>query len=127
MTTDIDEDALFNELRKLPDFDCFPLPARWYKKYNIPPLEQPNTREFLNSHYTIKCATAPKDLPPLIINEPQQGGKLVPVAPPPDIEVKTIQRPLEVDQFVVHPMLMNDEVLGITNGDKTQPQVQQQD
>jgi hypothetical protein len=107
----LDEDALYEELRLLPDFECFPLPAHWYKKYNIEPVKQPDTREFLNSHYTIKCAIAPKDLPPIIINEPQQNGKLYPLAPPPDIPVYTITRPLQDSSFVVHPSLNDDSLL----------------
>ena len=110
MTT-IDEDALYHQLRQLPDFDCFPLPAHWYKKYNIPTVSQPDTREFLNSHYTIKCAIAPKDLPPIIINEPQQNGKLVPVAPPEDIKVHTITKPIEGDIYPIHPSLKDDSIL----------------
>lgn len=106
----IDEDKLFEELRQLPDFDCLPLPARWFKKYNIQPVSQPDTRDFLNSQYTIKCAIAPKDLPPIFINEPQQNGKLVPVAPPEDIKVYTITKPIESDIYPVHPSLKDDMI-----------------
>jgi len=67
-----DEDKLFDELKTLPDFGCFPIPVRWFKKYNIPPVEPTNVKDFLQSNYTIKCMFAPKDLPPLIINEPQR-------------------------------------------------------
>lgn len=105
MTT-IDEDALYNKLKDLPDFDCLPLPSHWFKKYNIPPVSQPSTREFLDSQHTIKCATAPKDLPPIFINEPQQGGKLVPIAPPEDIKVETISRPITDTNYIVHPSLL---------------------
>ena len=105
MTT-IDEDALYAELKTLPDFDCLPLPAHWYKKYNIPPATIQTTRDFLESRYTIKCAVAPKDLPPLIIKEPQQNGKLVPVHPPEDIKVETISRPYVPNDGVVHPYLL---------------------
>jgi len=106
MTT-INEDALYEQLRQLPDFDCFPLPANWFKKYNIPPVSQPTTREYLESQYTVKCAVAPKDLPPIFINEPQQGGKLVPVAPPEDINVQTISRPMTLTDYMVHPSLLD--------------------
>ncbi len=105
MTT-IDEDALYQQLRQLPDFDCLPLPSHWFKKYNIPPVSQPTTREFLESHHTIKCAVAPKDLPPIIINEPQQNGKLVPVAPPENIKVETISKPITDMNYMVHPSLL---------------------
>lgn len=107
--TSIDEDALYAQLKQLSDFDCLPLPSHWFKKYNIPPVSQPTTKEFLESHYTIKCATAPKDLPPIIINEPQQNGKLLPVAPPEDIKVETISRPITDTNFIVHPSLLKDD------------------
>jgi hypothetical protein len=93
--SEFDEDALYNELKELPDFDCLPLPARWFKKYNIPPVEVINPHNFIESRYTVKCQFAPKDLAPLIINEPQQGGKLVEVLPPEDIKVETISKPFD--------------------------------
>ena len=109
MTTPIDEDALYNKLKDLPDFDCLPLPAHWFKKYNIPPVSQPTTREFLESKYTVNCAVAPKDLPPILINEPQQGGKLVPLAPFEEIKVETITRPVTDTNFVIHPHLLKTD------------------
>ena len=67
-----EEDRLYNQLKTLPDFDCLPLPARWFKKYNIPPVEPTNVKDYIHSNYSVKCMFAPKDLPPLIINEPQR-------------------------------------------------------
>jgi hypothetical protein len=110
MTT-IDEDALYEQLRHLPDFDCLPLPSHWFKKYNIPPVTQPTTREFIESQHTIKCSVAPKDLPPIIINEPQQGGKLIPIAPPEDIKVQTISRPITDMNYTVHPSLLEEVII----------------
>lgn len=102
----IDEDALYEQLKVLPDFDCMPIPARWFKKYNIAPRNPPTTREFIESNYTMLRATENKDLPPLIIDEPQQGGKLV--VPPPfeEIKTETISRPFEWDSTKPFPTVL---------------------
>lgn len=95
----IDEDALYNQLKDLPDFLNLPLPARWFKKYNIPPIEAGTTKEFLESGYTLKCMFAPKDLPPIIINEPVRdlsgNIKLAVVHEPEKIDVQVISRPYD--------------------------------
>jgi hypothetical protein len=107
MTT-INEDALFQELRQLPDFDCLPLPSHWYKKYNINPVTVPSTREFLESAHTLKCAVGQKDLPPIFINEPQQNGKLVTIFPPEDIKVEVVSRPFTGTVDGVLPSLIDE-------------------
>jgi hypothetical protein len=89
----MDEKELLDELRKLPDFECFPLPASWYKKYGLTPPGAVNPREYIESNYAIKCSVAPKDLPPLIIREPQQNGKLVDAPPVEEIKAETLCRP----------------------------------
>lgn len=100
MTT-IDEDKLYEELKTLPDFLNLPLPARWFKKYNIPPIESEPIREFIKSNYTINCAYAPKDLPPIIINEPQRDAsgniKWVKYVEEEPIKVDVISRPYDPD------------------------------
>ena len=110
MTT-IDEDALYNELKDLPDFLNLPLPARWFKKYNIPPIEAGTTKEFLESGYTLKCMFAPKDLPPLIINEPVRdlsgNIKLAKLLPPEEIEVKVISRPYDPENKPIDEETIN--------------------
>lgn len=105
---DIDEDKLFEEMSKLPDFDCYPLPAHWYKKYNIKPVSQPSTREFIESNYAVKRAIEMKDLPPIFIDEPQQNGKLVKIAPPEDIKVEVVSRPYTGTINGVLPSLIDD-------------------
>ena len=97
----IDEDALYNSLKDLPDFLNLPLPARWFKKYNIPPIEAGSVKEFIDSGYTLKCMFAPKDLPPLFINEPVRdlsgNIKLAVVHEPEKIDVQVISRPYDPD------------------------------
>lgn len=66
-----EELALLEELKKLPDFDRFPLPASWFAKYNIPPRTTVGPKEYIESNYAMRMALEPKDLPPLIITKPQ--------------------------------------------------------
>jgi hypothetical protein len=99
--TEQQEDELYNLLKDLPDFKSLPLPARWYKKYTIEPLEAGSSKEFLDSAYTIKMMFAPKDLPPIIINEPQRDAsgniKLVKLVEPEPIDIKIVSRPYDAN------------------------------
>jgi hypothetical protein len=88
--TDAEELALLEELKKLPDFECLPLPGSWFKKYNIPPRTACGPREYIHSNYAMECSIAPKDLPPIIVKEPQKDkdGKVILV------EVVKVEEPL---------------------------------
>jgi hypothetical protein len=88
-----EEVRVLNELKQLPDFDCYILPAKWYKKYGIQTPGPVGPREFMESNYTMKCAIAPKDLPTIIIKEPQQNGKVVEMAPLEIVPVEVRSRP----------------------------------
>lgn len=94
-----EERELYELMRHLPDFDCMPIPVRWFKEFNLPPRNPMGIKEFLRSNYTVNCAHSPKDLPPIRINEPQQNGKLA--TPHPfevfDVETKTV--PFEAEEF----------------------------
>ena len=94
-----DEKQMLEELRKLPDFECFVLPKRWYKEFGLTPPGPIGPREFIDSNYTMKCAVAPKDLPAIYIREPQQNGKLVEMAPPEKIDVEVRNRPFELAEI----------------------------
>jgi hypothetical protein len=102
----IDEDALYNELKNQPDFDCLPIPARWFKKYGIPPRTTATTKEFLESGYTLMRAVEQKDLPPIIYDEPQQNGKLVESQPFEEIKVDVVSRPFEWDSSKPFPAVL---------------------
>ena len=104
--TEKEEVELLYALKKLPDFDCFPIPDSWYKKYNLAPRGVINPRQFMESNYAMEMAIAPKDLPPLIIDEPQQNGKLVivPDEPMPHVEVRS--RPFEWDNTKPFPAIL---------------------
>ena len=97
----LSEDDLYEILKQQPDFDCLPLPARWFKKYNIPPREATGFSEFVNSRYTQRCAIAPKDLPPLIFKEPIKdlsgNVRFVTPAPYEELPIEVISRPYNID------------------------------
>jgi hypothetical protein len=121
----IDEDeAIWNAIKDFPDVECFPLPIRFFKKFGIQPRSIETTKEYLATQYTIQKSIERKDLPPLIIDEPQRDAegkiKLVAVAPPEEIVVETVQRPFvheEGKTLVVLPSLRDDSDL--VTGDHT--------
>ena len=96
----IDEDAedqLYDLLKDLPDFRSYPLPSRWFKKYNIPPIEPTSVTDYIHSNHAFKMMFSPKDLPPIIINEPQRdlsgNIKWVKMVEEPPIEVEVVSKP----------------------------------
>jgi hypothetical protein len=93
-------------LSQLPDFDCLPIPASWFKKFNIPPRNPVGVREFIHSNYAMDMAVKPKDLPPLIIDEPQQNGKLVQFVPVEEIPVEVVSRPFEIPEGKSFPAIL---------------------
>ena len=106
MPVEINEDELYAELSKLPDFDCMPIPISWYKKYNIPPRTIETTREFLESRYTINQQYGHKDLPPIIMDEPQRDGELVVVPHEEEIKVEVISRAFDWDGSKPFPAVL---------------------
>jgi hypothetical protein len=93
------EDQLYNLLKDLPDFLNYPLPARWFKKYNIPPIEPTSISDYIHNNHAYKMMFAPKDLPPIIIDKPQtdlSGNikvvKMVEVEP---VQVEVVSKPYE--------------------------------
>lgn len=93
------EDELYQMLKDLPDFRSLPLPNRWFKKYNIPPIEPTNVRDYIHSNYAFKCMFAPKELDPIIISEPQRdlsgNIKLVQLVAEPPVEVEVVSKPYQ--------------------------------
>ena len=93
------EDQLYHLMKDLPDFLSYPLPARWFKKYNIAPLEPTNIREYIHSNYAFKCMFAPKELDPIIIDKPQTdlsgNVKLVQLVEEEPIKVEVVSKPYE--------------------------------
>jgi len=104
--TDKEEVELLYALKQLPDFDCLPIPARWFEKYKLAPRAAVGPKEYIESNHAMKMALAPKDLPPLIIDEPQQGGKLVPLAPLENIPIEVRSRPFIVPEGKPFPSII---------------------
>jgi hypothetical protein len=94
--TDKEEVELLYALKQLPDFDCLPLPVSWFEKYKLAPRAVVGPREYIESNHAMKMALAEKDLPILIINKPQQDGKLVEVQPPEVVDIKVVSRPFVI-------------------------------
>ena len=107
--TEKEEVELLYALKQLPDFDCLPIPSTWFKKYNLAPRGVIAPREFMESNYTMSMAIAPKELPPLIIDEPQQGGKTVKFVEEPPVPVEVRSRPFEWDQSKPFPAVLVKE------------------
>ena len=94
---ELSEAELVAELRKLDDFECYPIPRSWYKKYDIP-LPVPETvKESREGNYAFKPKTY--HLPPIIINEPQRDkdGKIIlaELRPPEVIDIEVKQKPFD--------------------------------
>ena len=104
--SDADELALLNLLRSQPDFDCLPIPAYWFAKYNLPPREAMGPREYIASNYAMQKAMEHKDLPPIIIDEPQQNGKLFPLLPAEVVPIEVVNRPFEWDSNKPFPAVI---------------------
>ena len=66
-------------------------------------------KEYIESNYAMRMSVAPKDLPPLIIDEPQQGGKLVKVYPPDETKVEVRARPFTWDPSKPFPAVICPE------------------
>lgn len=100
------EDELYNMMKDLPDFNCLPIPSHWYKKYNLPPRDPITPKEFIESNYTMMRAVEQKDLPPLIIDEPQQDGKLFEFVKEEEVKVDVVSRPLDWDPEKPFPAVL---------------------
>jgi len=101
--SDAEELQLLNCLKAQPDFDCLPIPAYWFKKYNLPSRAATGPKEYIESNYAMKKANEVKELDPLIVDEPQQEGKTYPLAPEEVIDVKVVNRPFVWDQSKPFP------------------------
>jgi hypothetical protein len=68
------EDRLYNEMKQSPEWEVLPKPARWYKKYGIPPMRALSTAEVINSDYHNKIKLIASSLPPIIHDKPLRDG-----------------------------------------------------
>lgn len=107
----VEERALYEEMRQLPDFSSYPLPLSWIKAFNLPEPTICSVPEFIKSGYTNRRAWEHKTLPPLIINKPQQNGKLV-VAPEADkTEVTITSQPFIQKEGELFPVILPSLVI----------------
>jgi hypothetical protein len=108
-----EERLLVEALMKHPEFECFPLPASWFEKYNIPPRTACGPREYIHSNYAMECSIAPKDLPLIVIKEPQKDkdGNVILVemvkVEEPVLEVR--ERPFQLQEGEEFPVVLVDE------------------
>ena len=106
MATLDEERDLYESLKDLPDFECFPIPSSWFKKFNIEPRGIIGPKEYIESNYAIKMALQPKQLPPLIIDKPQQNGKLVEMQESEVVPVEVVSRPFELKEGELFPAVL---------------------
>ena len=108
-----EERLLVEALKQQPDFECLPIPASWFAKYNIPPRTACGPREYIHSNYAMECSLAPKDLPPIVLKEPQKDkdGKVILVemvkVEEPILEVR--ERPFKLQDGEDFPIVLVDE------------------
>lgn len=108
-----EERLLVEVLKQQPDFECLPIPASWFKKYNIPPRTTCGPREYIHSNYAIECSLAPKDLPPINIKEPQKDKDgniiLVEMVKVEEEVLEVRQRPFQLQDGEEFPIVLVDE------------------
>lgn len=91
---------LYATIKDDPEFESFPIPASWYKKFNIKPItaDDINTRQYLAAANFLKRMYEPKDLPALIIDKPQRDGWIPPIIQVEEPKVEVIEKPLTSSQ-----------------------------
>jgi hypothetical protein len=104
--SDEEEKKFLELLQSQPDWESLPIPAYWFKKYGIPARAAVAPREYIESNYAMRRANEHKDLPPILIDEPQQNGKVYPVAPPEKVDIKVVSRPFVTDPSKPFPAVI---------------------
>ena len=90
-----EDDTMYALMKEMDDFESFPIPSHWFKKYGIKPREAVNPREFIQSGYTQQCAFAPKDLSPIIIDKPQRDGFTWKLQEVEEVKAEIVERLIE--------------------------------
>ena len=67
------EEQLLAELRKLDDFEKYPLPISWYKKFNLPAPKTVSMPQYIKESTWLKCAYNPNTKWE-VRTEPAPGG-----------------------------------------------------
>ena len=87
------DDEIFQMMKASPEFEFFPKPATWFKKYGLEPIKPRNFKEYLEDDAYFK-ARAQVVTEKVIIKGPQPGG-VRPVPPPEVIPVEITSRPVD--------------------------------
>lgn len=102
----VEDRALYEEMKDIADFENYPIPESWYREFNIKRKPADSVSEFIKSGYTTEIAFEPKNLPPLIINVPQQDGKLWTVPEFIEPEVSMTVKPFELAEGESFPAVL---------------------
>jgi hypothetical protein len=89
------DEEYYEILRHCPDFDKFPLPESWYKKFNLERPTAVDFKSFIKSGYTAKCHADPNVLRE-IRKDPAPGG-VRPILDVKQPEVVVETKPVVVD------------------------------
>ena len=89
----LSEEELVKIIMSLPDGENYPLPASFYKKYNLNPAKAISFKEYANSKIWLKRQFEEKDLPALVLKPEDLPAEVVPYVKMPevkaDVETKT--------------------------------------
>jgi hypothetical protein len=106
----MDDETLYRMMKSLPDFDSYPIPFAWYEKFGIPLPETIGPKEYIESNYAMRMATAPKDLPPILFDTPQQNGRQIELVKVEEVKTETIQRPFVMPESNVFPAVIGTHI-----------------
>lgn len=101
--SDFTDEQLWEMIKNSDEAENLPIPQSWFKKFGIPPRNPVPVKEYIESNYAMKIAMTPKQLPPILIDEPQRNGALVEVPVEEPVPVDVIQRPFEWDNSKPFP------------------------
>ena len=87
------DEELFEMMKTHPEFKNLPLPASWFKKFNLEPVKARNFKEFIESNAYFVTRGMHVDESE-IRKDPAPGG-VRPVAPPEEIPMTITSRNIE--------------------------------
>jgi len=99
-----DDLALYEKIKNDPEFALMPKPRAWHIHLGIPVPEAGTPKDFLADQYYLKNQFMEKDGYE-IHTEAHPDAKLIKLAPPEDIPIKVVQRPLELPTNTIEPIV----------------------
>ena len=94
------EAELIAEIMALPDAHCYPLPAKFYKKYGIKPAEAVSFRDYAESQIWLKRQIEDKDLPALEIKPEELPAEVKPYIVVDTVKVEVETKTTDVNTIV---------------------------